>query len=162
MKYKILLFRKERGNLSLIKSLTRKSLNSPIITIGSKKYVVDLEKPTYINKEYRYFFVDYDVGSQFNLNETAQALTPEELDMIIGNKIIKELTSGVMDNRKEKIMLIILGAIIGGLLVATIMMGVMNNKIEQLLTDNTGYPPIIPTTPLSLIKSIISLVLGGY
>lgn len=158
MNYELIFLRKEGKTLIYLSKLKMDKINEPIVNYKNKKYVIDLERPTYVRKTTRTFFLDYDSGSQFNLGEVAQALTPAELDMIIGNKIIRELTSGVIDNRKEKIMLIILGAIVGGLLTLSIAMMWANNKIEDLLTENTTpFPPVIPTS-LSLIKTIFSLV----
>jgi len=155
-RYIIVFFRKEYNVLVEVKKIKVNNLNK-ILKGKNKQYIIDIEHPSVIKGNKRFYFVNIDNGTQYHLHEVEQLMNPEELDLVIGNKIIRELTAGVIDNKKEKIFLIIVGALIGGLLMTAIMLGVMSNKIEDLLTPSQPNVPIIPTYPASILSLIQSI-----
>lgn len=150
VKYKLVFLRKEFDTVNVVKVKVLKSLKK-LEKDKKKRYVLDIEHPAYVNRNIKYYFIDYDSGSQFHLIENPSLMNPEELDMIVGNRIIKELTSGVMDNKKEKLLMVIVGAIIGGLLATSIVLSIMNKKISDIY-ENINAPPttIIPAMASAL------------
>jgi hypothetical protein len=70
-------------------------------------------------------------------------MNPNQLDTLMSTKIIKELTSGIIDNKKEKIVLIIIGFIIGIILGLLIMQIISAGKIEELLLNSINSNPVI-------------------
>lgn len=155
--YRIIFLRKEYQTMNVVKILNLSTI-SEIIKISKKAYKLDMSSPLYNNKMIKIFFLNYDSGSQLVFKEIKRELKPHELDMIIGNKLIKELTSGLIDNKKDKIMMIILGIILGALLSAVIVMMIFQNKIQKILQtqieDTNPSIPIIPTS-LQLIRMLI-------
>lgn len=155
--YKIVFLRKEYKTMYVIKTLHLSSIKN-IIKLPNKSYKLDLSCPLFNNKSTKVFFLDFDNGTQLLFKNIERELKPEELDMIIGNKLIKELTSGLMDNKKEKIMMVVLGIILGALLSAVIVMMIFQNKIQKILQtqidDTTPSIPIIPTS-LNLIRMLL-------
>jgi hypothetical protein len=112
------------------------------------KYIINIENPSYIsNKHQRIFFIDYDSGAQLSFNEVKSELKPEELDLIVGQKIISELTKGVMNNAKEKITWFIMGLIFGILLALVIMQIYYGNKIEEMYKTESESTIVLPTIP---------------
>lgn len=143
-KYKIYFLRKHFEALFIAKILETDEIK-PIISLSGKKYTLNLQTPAFIGKQKVYFF-DYDSGAQFAFEESIPLMKPEDLDLIVGQKIIKELTSGVIDNKKEKIFWVLMGIILGGLIAVVICMGVYNDKIQKLIAEYTkNVIPIIGT-----------------
>ena len=145
-KYKICFLRQHFEALFIAKVLETNEIK-PIISLKDKEFVLDLSKPAYIGKQKIYFF-DIDSGKQLVFNGVLPLLKPSELDLIVGQKIIKELTAGVIDNKKEKILWVLLGVLIGGLIAVVICMGIYNDKIQTLIKEYT-------TNVIPLIGSLI-------
>lgn len=137
-RYFIVLVRKEYNAFMISQIKEIKLTNEKLLKIGTNQYNLNLDKPTYLKKTERYYFFDELNGSQLLMDGTNPNLTPIELDMIVGQKIIKELTSGVVDNKKDKIFNVIVGMILGGLIASLIVMVIYNEKIEQILTEQNA------------------------
>ncbi|MGQ4876462.1 MAG: hypothetical protein ACP6IY_20555 [Promethearchaeia archaeon] len=151
--YWLIFLRKEFDTLNVIKSIKLKKPNKTY-KLGKKQYLIDIEHPTYCKLNKKYYFIDIEKGSHLHFMKTSQPMSPEELDIVVGNKIITELTRGVMDNKKEKIFWLIAGAVLGGLLATSILLAYFNGKIEDLMKEQAQNSiPVIPT-----IHSIIQLV----
>lgn len=129
-KFKIIFIRYEFG-MRIVSAI--KELKNPIkiLKIGNKDYIIDYEKPTYINKLTRIYVVDEESGGLVQFNQNIPSINPTDLDLIVGSKIIKELTSGIMDN-KEKIMFAIIGAICGALIAWIVCQNYMQTKIDEV------------------------------
>jgi hypothetical protein len=141
-KYKVVFLRKQFEAIFVERILQLDNIQQ-IVSLGNKKYEVKIGNLTYIVKNQKVYFMDYDTGSQFSFVENKKQLAPEELDLIVGQKIIRELTSGVLDNQKEKFFLIVLGAILGALLMGLILMYYYTTKIQELFIENPEEPDII-------------------
>lgn len=144
LKYKIVFLRQEYQTMNVVKIREVKALNA-IIKEGTKAFVITYKFPTYNNGLDKFYFIDIETGKQLTFDAITRELNPEELDLIVGNKIIRELTSGVMDNKKEKIFFLAIGFIIGALLAAIIVMSLMQGKVDKILSDTTIIPiPFLP------------------
>jgi hypothetical protein len=106
-----------------------------MIALSGKEFALSIENPLYINRMQKTYVLDYDSGSQLTFTEAKAYMTPEELDMIVGQKIIRELTSGVIDNKKEKLINMLLGFVMGALLAAIVAIVYYTNQIQQLIED---------------------------
>lgn len=143
-KYKLVFLRKEFDTFNVVKVKVCSKLENTY-RMGKKRYIIDTAHPAYIKTNEKYYFMDIESGAQYHLLENQALMNPDELDMIVGNKIIRELTSGVMDNKKEKIVLIILGVLLGGFLATSIVLGIMNKKIQDIYTSfQDTNVPVIP------------------
>lgn len=133
-KYKILLIRKHHNAYFLIKVVQQNDLK-PIVKFNDKEFTVSIENPCYITSKQRIYLLDYDNGSQFTLNEAKALMNPTDLDLIVGQKIIKELTAGVIDNRKEKMINMLLGFVMGALIAAMVAILYYTNQIQELIEE---------------------------
>ena len=133
-KYKIIFLRKHFNAVFVFKVIEKDTI-TPIIALSEKKFSVDIGNPAYLSKNQKIYIFDVDSGSQLTFFEFASQMKPEELDMIVGQKIIKELTSGVIDNKREKIFWVLLGVLLGGLIAVVVCMGIYNDKIQTLIAD---------------------------
>ena len=117
---------------------------SQMVKVNKKEYIVDLTHPTFIIDNKRYYHVDIESGYKYTFDEVEHCINADDLDVIVGNKIIRELTAGVMDNKKALILYMVFGCILGLLLGLVIMNFVMVNKMEELyqsfIMDNTIIP----------------------
>ena len=158
--YKLVFLRKEFDTLKIIKVVNLKEPNKTY-KMGKNQYLVDIEHPTYCKMNEKFYFIDIENGNHLHFKSTTMPMSPEELDIVVGNKIITELTRGVMDNRKEKLFWLIAGAIMGALISATALLGYFNGKIEDLLKEQTqNQIPIIPT--VGMVKLLISSIGFGW
>lgn len=133
-KYKILLIRKQFNAYFIVRTIQTNKIEK-MIQIGNKQFAISIENPLYINKLQKVYILDYDNGSQLTLLEAKANMSPEELDLIVGQKIIKELTAGVIDNKKEKLINLILGFVMGALIAAIVAIVYYTGQIQQLMED---------------------------
>jgi len=113
MKKEVLILKKIEGNYFLDKKIVSKK---DIITIGSKKIILDDKSPIYIktgilNPTKAVYLIDIN-GKQIGTKEIEQ-INPELLDMLINKNIFNSLTSITKKSMKEIIFYLILGGIIG-------------------------------------------------
>jgi uncharacterized membrane protein YraQ (UPF0718 family) len=130
-KYRIVFVRKEYNTMNAV---FIKTMKIPVekIKMGNKCYIIDYSNPFYNVKNKKVYFINIDTGNQMIFDEIKKEVNPLELDNIIGNNLITQLTKGVMDNTKEKIITIFIGILIGGLIGYIIATSIMQNKIDEL------------------------------
>jgi hypothetical protein len=145
-KFKVVFLRPEYKTMNIV---AMKVLNqtTDFVKMGTKTYKINWEFPSYNNKLDKIYFVNYESGSQILFKDVECQLNPTELDMIVSNKVLKELASGIMDNKAEKMMFIIVGGVIGLLAGLFIMQVIMQQKIEDLysqfgIIDLINYKPL--------------------
>lgn len=136
-----------RNNTYHVEKVIRKNKPMDMITHKEMTFKIDLKAPLFVAQNNVCFFLDIETGNQLVFDQIEVKTTPKDLDLIVGQKIIKELTKGVMDNRKEKFLTMLTGFIFGGLLVAIILIMYYNGKINQVyqdVIDDFVSPDIIP------------------
>lgn len=133
-KYKIIFIRKQ-FNAYFIFRIVQSNDIKKMLNLSGKEFALSVENPLYINRMQKVYVLDYDNGSQMTFTEAKAFMTPEELDLIVGQKIIKELTSGVIDNKKEKLMNMLLGFIMGALLAALVAIVYYTGQIQDMMED---------------------------
>lgn len=144
LKFK-LVFVSFRYETIIVEKIITTNKIEPTMKFHGKQYQITINKPAYILKNVAYFYFDLIKGSQLNFQKIEPYLSPDDLDIVIGGKIIKELTRGVMDNKKEKLMLIIVGIIIGALFSGVICLIVMQKRIDEIyknVLDETTIPVV--------------------
>jgi len=141
-KFKLILIRKEFQTLNVIKVVTTNTLGSTA-KILDKTYPIIIQYPTYLDGLQKVYMLDFDSGSQLKFSEIEALLKPEELDLIISTNVIKDLTAGALD-KKEKIMVGIMGFIIGVLSGVAGMMFYMQSEINRIY-ESLGITVIVPT-----------------
>lgn len=151
VKYQVIFVRKEHGTnqVMLVKKLRNPKSS---IRVGVKSYLVDYSSPLFIANLTRVYIIDYDSGNQIIANEKGNILTPGELDVILGTKIVKEITQSVAKRPLAQLIPFIIGLAIGllaGYLICNIVMqGKLDELTSQLLED------------VVIISSYISNVIG--
>lgn len=161
-KYKYYFMRLEHGTFHIVKIRT---LREPKELIGfkDKQFKIDLSNPLYINRNKAVicYFIDMDSGNQLTFNQIESKANPEDLDIIVGQSIIKELTKGISTNKMDILKYIVVGLLFGGLVVGLIMNIYYSGKITDIYADygnsakNDNSTIIIPTSlTLSIIKTI--------
>lgn len=141
--YKLIFLREFNNTLNIVK-ITELNYLSNIFRLDNKHtFKIDINNVCFINKEQKTYFIDIDSGNQYTFKTIQAKMEPNQLDVIVSTKILKELASGIVENNKEKIILIIIGFIIGIILGLLIMQIISSGKIEELLKtiDNS---PVIP------------------
>lgn len=145
--YKIILLRLFNEELSIVKEIETNNI-SKIMKINGNTYHINIKDVSYIKEHQRYYFINIDNANQYTFNEIEAIMNPKDLDNLFSTKIIRELTSGILDNKKEKILFVVIGFIIGLILGLLIMQILMSGKIEEILTNQTT--PVIPPFSTSL------------
>lgn len=130
-KYKFFFLRKEYGTMNLV-GLIRTNNLSDTIRFKSRTYKISIDKPSFSEGKMKIYIFDFDSGTQLKFDGIESILNPKELDLVVSNGIIKELTEGAISDKKEKIINMILGAIIGALLATMLMFFYMNSKIDEI------------------------------
>lgn len=133
-KYKIVFVRKEYNTMNAVFIKTIKT-QADKLKMGNKCFIIDYSNPFYNNKNEKVYFINIDSGNQMIFDEIKKEVNPIELDNIIGNNLITQLTKGVMDNTKEKIVTILIGILIGGLIGYIIATSIMQSKIDELYSS---------------------------
>jgi hypothetical protein len=158
-KYALYFLRNIHGTYTIFKVRRTNKLES-ITKMGNKNFKIDLEKPLYISgKGVQCFFMDVESGNQLVFNQIEHKTDPNDLDIIVGQKIIRELTRGVMDNKKEIIMYFVLGFLLGGALTAVGLVMYYSNKINEMVVDAVSQmgeesDNVVPVNPISQTISI--------
>lgn len=137
IKYKIVFLRQEYSTMFLV--FTKKlKIPQKLIRVGKKTFQINYEIPFYSNLLEKFYFVDYESGSQLKFEAIERKLNPDDLDLIVSNKIVKEIASGVLDDMKQKFLMILLGALLGGMLSAIILMGFYQSKIDEIYASQSN------------------------
>jgi hypothetical protein len=131
--FTIIFVRQEENRFHVVK---KKTLDEPkpTIRLGKKKsYVIQYDSPTIVHGLNRRYVIDYESGDQYLLGEgTTNPLTPEELDIILGTKIVKEITSSVQKDMMQYIIPALIGALAGFLAAWLIASFTFQEKIDEL------------------------------
>lgn len=130
-KYKYIFLRKEYSTMNVATILVTKIAKTQI-KLNEKTYIVNLNEPNYNFRNEKIYLIDIESGSQISFNVNNSLLKPDELDRIIGNKLLEDITRGLFANVKEKILWVVMGLIMGALIAFMIMMFVMQNKIDEI------------------------------
>lgn len=155
--FKVLIVRHEFETLTLVKSISLKTTQS-VIRVGTNTFAVKWANPSYRNKFTRVYFIDYETGSQMVFKEIKSLLNPKELDLMVSQRIIKDLAMGLINNSKEKLLWALIGGAIGGLSAALIVSIIYQNKIDDLAKVTTN---ITPNVTLTLLRMIWMIIRGG-
>lgn len=154
--YKIVYLRKFNNQLSVIKIVETNEIKE-IFRINSNKTVqINLNNVCYLNQLQKTYFIDFDSGNQYTFEVIETSMNPAQLDNLMSTKIIKEITSGIIDNKKEKILFVVVGFIIGIILGLLIMQIIMSNKIQDILSEQSNITPIIQPFQ-SLLKEVLNI-----
>lgn len=146
--YKVVLLQRFNDELSIVKSIESNEIK-PLIRYRNKSYKLNLNNVGYVNKIQKIYFLNIENGSQYTFIEIKAEMNPDQLDVLMATKIIKELASGIIDNKKEKILMILIGFIIGLILGLLIMQIISSDKIEQILLENMDNAIVIPFDSLT-------------
>ena len=139
-KYKIIFLRKEYSTMRICGVLHTNKLKN-LLRYKGKTYHVNIEFPCFSSQKSQTYIFDFDSGNQLKFDMIEAILKPEELDLIVSNQIVKELTSSAISDKKDKIINIILGFILGALVSALLMFMYMQNKIQSIY-DTINFNPI--------------------
>lgn len=140
----VLLFRMQNGTLVVS---NRKSIElKDVVNIKGKRYVINRDKPTFINGNNIFYCIEEQSGNSLSFHDIEASVKPEDLDLIMGQNIISELTKGVMDNKKDKLLQFAMGFIFGALVIGIILVMYYSNQIQEILLNNPVNE--IPEIPL--------------
>lgn len=142
-KYKVVFIRIQQGIPFIVKTVITDRIDY-IYRIKGKTYSVNIENPSYFQRNYRIYLMNYDTGKQIALNEKDVPVSPEKLDSLVEDRIYRDMFSALISDVKQKFLWFIMGAIIGGLLLYTITASIFNGKIQDLMMEMN---PIIPVFP---------------
>ena len=144
-KYKVI-FVIKRYDMYVVKHILNLSEINKVFAFKKRQFTVNVNNPTYVSGGLSTYIIDYDNSSQLNFVEIKAPLGVHDLDLLFGQKIIKELTKGVLMDRKEKLWNIIIGAIVGFMLAFLIATLVYQSKIDDLYSQllDDSFTPIIP------------------
>lgn len=141
-KFYILFTRDEQGQQVVFRKKRYKTLPK-FVQFAQKSFQMDWSHPIYISGLTRVYILNWTTGVQLLPSGQAPALRPEDLDVIVGTKIIREITSTVAQGDfKLKLLWGVLGAILGGLAVGLIVYIYMSGRIEDILKSQV--PNVIP------------------
>jgi len=119
-KYIVRFLIKEKDIYTVIKS-KRIQPTDKEISFRDKTYIIDITNPTYSKILKLFFFIDINKSDDCQLSFVKKKITskisPDDIDMVIGKHIIKQLTSNLTDTAfKTNLMYVIFGLIMGGLI----------------------------------------------
>lgn len=115
IKYRIVLLRKEFNSIRLVKTLNLRVIDN-IVKYSSKSISLNVEQPTYIQNNIIYYFVDIENNAQLFFSEKQNSLNSKELDLVISNKMIKDIMAAEGLNQKEKIINMLIGFAMGAMI----------------------------------------------
>lgn len=145
-KYKYYFMRLIHGTYTIIKVL-KYSEPKELVGFKDKRFKVDLSQPLYINQNVICFFMDIDSGNQLTFNQVESLANPEDLDIIVGQKIIQELTKGISTDKMEILRYIVIGLLFGALIVGLIMniyySGKINDIYHEAAFENSNNSTIV-------------------
>lgn len=156
--YKIYFTRLENGQRVTIGYRLLKE-PSKLVKYKKKAFPIDLASPIRIFKLQRIYVMDYATGAQLAVEGSENALmSPDELDMIVSTKIIRELTSGLKESLSEKIIYIIVGCVIGFLVGFIVGYLIMQGKLDALYNELMQDVIVLGD---DISNSIASMMRGG-
>lgn len=142
--YRFIFLRLQNSVYRVERIIKRAKINK-LITIDNKKFAVLIDHPSFVEGNNLSYLIDYDSGQQLIFHKIDSKIAPEDLDLIVGQRIIRDLTRGVLDNGKTMLMYALIGAAIGGLAVGVILLAYFNSKIEGIYNSfNTAGNTVIP------------------
>jgi len=142
-KYVVVHLKRKNNDFEEVKRQIFKSIES-FEASNSGKFLCNSKQPTYSKNNLRIYFVEYKEKNSFSFNERPQPMNLEEIDLIVSNNLIKQISSGLMDKSKILFMYVGIGLFIGLLIGLFIMNIISQNKIKQLYEDwIESQPPII-------------------
>ena len=117
-KYIVRFLIKEKEIYTIIKS-KRIQPTTKEISFRDKTYIIDITNPTYSKVLKLFFFIDIDKSDDCQLSfvkkKGSSKITADDIDMIIGKHIIKQLTSNLTDTAfKTNLMYVLFGLALGG------------------------------------------------
>jgi len=117
-KYIVRFLIKEKEIYTVIKS-KRIQPTTKEISFRDKSYIIDTTNPTYSKVLKLFFFIDIDKSDDCQLSfikkKGNSKITPDDIDMIVGKHIIKQLTSNLTDTAfKTNLMYVLFGLALGG------------------------------------------------
>ena len=93
------------------------------VKYDDRGYIIDTTNPTYTKTLKLFFLIDVnkELECQLFFNNTTNTkkskITPQDIDLVVGLSIVKQLTTNLSDTAfKMNLMYIIFGALFGGLL----------------------------------------------
>jgi len=153
IKYKIVFLRKINDYLVFERAIKLKK-DKTSIEFRGKRYIINKNNPSYVDKNVFVFFLDIDSGNLYQFDEIKQNINPELIDLMLGKNIIKQLAVGLKkDLEKLPVAQIIMYIALGFLIGSLIFMYYYTSKIQDIILQckNNSTDPII-------IKSLIMLV----
>lgn len=150
---KIYFLRLSHGTYHLVKVKKIKETKK-LVSYKNREYKLNLKLPTYVSGGNILYFLDIDSGDQLTFNLIESNVDPEDLDIIVGQKIIRELTRGVLDNRSQYLFYAIIGFVIGALLVGVIMSMYYSDKINSIYSDQL----LASDEPREIIPTVAKMV----
>lgn len=142
-KYKIIVLNQEYNTMNVVRIIKTTKLPEKVRIDGNKTYLINNEFPSYSHKLEKIYFIDYKTGNQILFDTIKRVLNPNELDLILSTNIVKDLAIGVMDNKKEKIIWLIIGLIIGGLITAVLLMNYYQSQINEFYQNPISNSSVI-------------------
>lgn len=117
-KYIVRFLVKENDIYTVIKSKRIKPTDKEI-SFRDKGYIINITNPTYSKVLKLFFFIDINKSDDCQLSfvkkKNTSKISPDDIDMVIGKHIIKQLTSNLTDTAfKTNLMYVLFGLALGG------------------------------------------------
>lgn len=147
MKYQVILTRTINGTEYVVKTLKYSGMPEKV-RHANRTFLINYGTPVMISRDIATYIANVDTGIQFMPTADSQvAMSPEELDVIMGTKIVREITASVAKNPYQDLIKYIIGGIIG--LLAGLLIGflVMQAKIDAV-------PPAVQNST-QIVMSIV-------
>lgn len=110
---------------------------------NNEMFIIDVEHPAYSYNNAHIFFVEKGNNTSISFYEKAQPLNIEEIDLIVANRLLYEITRGLMNDTKQLMIYLIIGVVVGALIGGFICYLIMSNKIANLYQDWIDSKPDI-------------------
>lgn len=144
-KFVVLFTRDEQGQQVVFRRRVFKILPQ-FVQYASKSFQIDWSRPVYLSPRFqRVYLVNWTTGMQSFPEGGNPVLRPEDLDVVVKTKIIREITQAVSDDFKLKMIWALLGGIIGALAAGLVVYIVMSNQITEILKSQINNTPVIIT-----------------
>lgn len=112
-KYVVIFLIKENDSYSVLSRKRFMPSKSKVRYGKGKSHIIDTSKPTYIKGLRLFYFVEINKG-QIGFNNPSGNISPEVIDMVMSQSIVKQLTANLA-GMKFNFMNIITGLAVGGL-----------------------------------------------
>lgn len=151
-RFVIYLLRKEGDVYHILKKKVVRKPEKTVKVLG-KMYAIDFSSPLFVRGKERVYAVEFQSGSQFGLEgaKTPAGMTPEELDVVVGTKVIRELTQSVAHDIKDMVFPLVLGVCLGALVAWIVAQFVWQAKVDELvrmLSEQNTFNPFNPSGTL--------------